>query len=646
MAINYSTLTQGSAAAGPLSRDRQWWRLDKSEIPGAVYGVVQFLKEHQSRRETQNLTSARLYGNLSIMGLNGLTYSKVASVQNALKDRISYNICSSVVDTLVAKICKNKPKPLFLTSGGDYKLQRKAKKLDKFAEGVFYENKSYELGEMVFRDSCVFDAGIVHVYNHYNRVKHERVLPQEIYVDEVEAFYGEPRQIHRVKNIDRKVLEDLFPEKRGEIAIEKSATPDNLGGYENVADVVTVTESWHLPSGPDATDGRHVITTEHTLLLSEPWEKDFFPFVFLKRSPRLMGFWGQGLVEQIQNIQLEINKLLWVIQRSMHLAGTFKIWVGNSSKIVKEHLNNDIGSIITGTEAPQYLVPPIVPPEVYSHFERLKAAGYEVAGISQLSANSQKPAGLNSGKALREYNDIETDRFQVDGHAYENFYLELARQSISVARDIYEEDKNLTVKVPGKKFIETIKWKEVSLPDDEYLLKLYPISSLPNDPTGRLETVTEYAQAGFMSPRTARRLLDFPDIEAQESLANASEDYLHEILERIVDADIDKNGKLTSNDEDNEGDPLPVYTAPEPYDDLSLAKELAMEYYQQGKCAGLEEQKLDLLRQFMAEVDSLVQTAQQGMVQQAQMAAMAAQPMAAPQPQPVSPLVQNTPAAA
>lgn len=624
MAIDYRNFDSGSKS-GPIEYDRKWWTLNQAEIPSAINGVTQFLHTHQSRRETQNLISARLYGNLSVMGLNGLSYSKVASVQNSLKERISYNVVQSVIDTLTAKIAKNKPKPLFLTSGGDYKLQRKAKKLDKFCEGVFYENEAYKLGSRVFKDSCIFDSGIVHVFNHYNRVKYERVIPMEIYVDEVEAFYGNPRQLHWIKNVDRAVLIDMFPEKRAKILATASATPDNLGGYENVSDVVTVRGSWHLPSGPDAKDGMHVISTISDTLQTIDWKKPFFPFAITKYNDRAFGFWGQGLAEQIQNIQLEINKLLWVIQRSMHLAGSFKILLENSSKIIKEHLNNDIGAILTYTGTPpQYITPPIVAPEVYTHFQTLKNAAYEQAGISQLSAASAKPQGLNSGKALREYNDIETDRFMVTGQSYERFFLDLAKLTIDCAKDIYEETGTYEVKIPGKKFIETIDWKEVDMDDDEYVMKLYPVSSLPNSPEGRLQTIQEYTQAGFMSPRTARRLLDFPDLEQVEDLANSQEDYIHEILEKIVDDGI--------------------YTAPEPYDDLALCAELALEYYSQGKCNGLEEEKLNLLRQFIDQVNEMKNAAEQAQIQQVQ-AMQAAQnpPQAVPQAPPQSDLIPNIP---
>jgi hypothetical protein len=622
--IDYTTLS-GQKDNSPSGRyEARWWAVPKQERAESLAKIMTAIAQYDSKRQTQYQISTRLYGNTNLMGLNGLSMTKIASVNNALKDRISYNLVQSTVDTVTAKISKNKPKPLFLTSGGDYKMQRKAKKLDQFVDGVFYENEAYRLGADVFRDAGVFGDGFIHVFEHYGRVKWERVMASELFVDWVEAFYGSPRQLHRGKNVDRTVMVDLFSNHKSEILAANSASADLMGQYQNVADQIFVGESWHLPSGPDAKDGLHVIWIDGHILFEEKWEKDHFPFAKFSWGKRMYGYWGQALAEQIQNLQLELNKLLWVVQRSMHLAGTFKVFIKNGSKFPKEHINNDIGAIISGNEPPQYIVPPIVQPEVYSHIQTIKTMAYEQAGISQLSAASQKPAGLNSGKALREYNDIETDRFMTVGQAYERFFLDLAKLSVEAAKEIYEREGEYKVKVPGKKFIKTIDWKDVDLQEDEYIMKIFPVSSLPNDPAGRLQTIQEYIQAGFITPRAGRRLLDFPDLEQIEDLQNSEEDYLHEILEKIVD-----NG---------------VYTIPEPFDDLQLASELALEYYAQGKCANLEEEKLSLLRKFIDQVNLLKQKAMPPVPPAA--GPGMGPPQAAPQALPQSPMIPNVPGAA
>lgn len=556
------------------------------------------------------------------VGLAGFNLSKYPTAPS--RDRLTFNVVQSAGDAVSAKIAKNRPKPMFLTSGGSYTLQRKAKKLDKFVEGVYYENNAYILGPQIFTDAYVLGDGIIHVFDRDDKVTFERVIAGEMFTDWAESIYGEPRQLHRVKNIDREVLLDMFPDKEKEI---NEASKSDLGdsvNTENVSDQLCVVESWHLKSGKDAEDGCHTINIYNgkNLFDDTEWDKKRFPFAKLTWSRRLHGYWGQGGAEQVQPIQLEINKILWTMQRSYQLSGSFKIWVKIGSKIVKEHLNNEIGTIIESDERPEYMVPPIIPPEMYQQLDKLKNAAFEQIGVSQLSANSQKPAGLDSGRALREYNNIETERFMILGQAYEQFFLQLSMLAIDCARDIYASKKSLSVKSPNSKFIQSIDWKDAEISDDDMILQMFPVSSLPNDPSGRMQTIQEWVQAGWITPRTAKRIQNFPDLEAVEELDNAKEDYLHMILEKIID--------------DGE------FTPPEPFDDLQLAKELFLNYYAYGKNSGVEEDKLEMLRQFNEQVDLLVQKATPPPPTAPGGSAPQANPMAPPQ----SDLLPNTPPAA
>lgn len=651
--MDFTSFSSAGSPSNTIAQYKKWWTLPDDEIPSTIAMLVDYLHTHQGSRQTQLIMGTRLYGNVSIMGLNGLTYSRMVVSQNAARDRLTYNVIQSCIDTVTAKIGKNRPKPLFLTSGGDYRLQQKAKNLGKFIDGIFYENDAYHQGSAIFRDAAVWGTGITHVFNHYGRIKHERVMPHELYVDEIEGFYGDPRQLHRVKNVDRDQLIDMFPGKKTAIRNANAANYDVLGGYQNISDIITVRESWHLPSGPEAKDGKHVITIDQAVLFSEDWNKDYFPFAMFHWNKKLVGFWGQSLVEQIQNIQLEINKLLWVLQRSYHLAGSFKVLLENGSKIVKEHLTNDVGAVInyTGTP-PQYIVPPIVPTEYYQHLEGLISKAFQEAGVSMLSAGSMKPQGLDSGKALREYNDIESDRFMTVGHAYEKYFLDMAHLDIEVAKEIAETDGDYMVPGFNRNSVCNINWAKVQMTKDEFVMKAYPVSAMSDDPSDRLQTIQEYMQAGLMSPRTGRRLLDFPDLEQVEDLQNAEEEYLNEVLEKIVECELNAKDELV----DEDGKPF-VVVMPESYDDLSLAKELASEYYARGKKSGLEEFKLEMLRDFMKQIDVLTGVAAQAtqvaqtIAQQAQLAsqpnpgqgtpATISQPTANAMPAAVSPMVPN-----
>jgi hypothetical protein len=567
--------------------DLRWWDRTGGELADSVSQTLLALDRAQAARISQLITAARLYGNLPMLGMTGMTYSRYGAIQNVMRERLTFNVIQSVIDTVTAKIAKNKPKPFFLTSGADYKTQRKAKRLNMFVEGLFYENDAYKLGELIFRDSCIWGDGLAHVFVDENgRIKFERVASSEMYVDEIEAFYGQPRQMHRVVNVDRHVLIDRFPGKK-KLIVDANAAPMEDARAPNVADVVMVRESWHLPSSKGAKDGRHAITIAGETLLSEKWVYDFFPFARMQWCPKLYGYWSQGLAEQVQNIQMEINKVLWIVQRSYQLGGSFKVLVENGSKVVKSHLDNEVGSIITYTgRPPEYIVPPILPPEIYGHLEKLKQSAYEQAGISMLSAASKKPEGLDSGRALREMNDIESDRFVMVGHAYERFFLDLARIGIALAREEARESGSYDVNVPGRMALRKFDWKEIDLEEDSYVMQCFPVSSLPNQPEGRFQTVQEWVQAGWYTVRQAKKLMNFPDTEQIDSLQQAAEDVITEDLDKIVD----------------EG----IQTAPEALDNLEVAAELALEYYQIGKVNGLEDERLEMLRVYIQQVNALM----------------------------------------
>jgi hypothetical protein len=226
--------------------------------------------------------------------------------------------------------------------------------------------------------------------------------------------------------VDRGVLK-ADTKGKAEALRDANSAPLEDGKQPNVADVVRVRESWHLPLGPDAKDGRMSSPLPEQSLLPR-MEAGFLPLRPLPWCPRKNGFWSQGLAEQLASTQLELNKVLHLIQRACQLNGGFVVFLPAGSKTSKAHFNNEVGTIITyvGPEKPSYETPPVVHESLFNHAETLIDRGFALAGLSELTASSQKPAGLNSGKALRAFEDIETDRFTTIEKAYEESYLELA----------------------------------------------------------------------------------------------------------------------------------------------------------------------------------------------------------------------------
>lgn len=595
----------------------RWWLQD--DCGSTMVAVARAVEADNMSRERQALAFARLYANQNLESLyaagvmRGWVPGDSTTPAGAVQPRVSWNVVQSVVDTVAAKISKNKPRVLFQTSGGNWKEQQRAKGMSKLVDGLFEINSVYQLTRRIFVDACVFGDGWVHVYadESAGEIRAERVLPFEVIVCDTEAVNGEHRTMFRRKYVHRELALDLWGDDARVRRFIEAANPADMKLAGKAADMIAVYEGWHLGS-----NGRHVLAVEGGAIVDEPWKRNRFPLVPFRWRDRLVGIRGQGLAEDLIGLQLEINKLLKTIQVAQHLMAVPRYLVEIGSKVIKAHLNNEVGSIVEyqGTQ-PRIDVGAAVAPELYRHLETLYQRAYEVAGVSQLSANSAKPAGLNAGVALREFHDIESERFVLVGQRFEEFHLEIAELMVDLAREMYRGGKgrDLAIKAPGTKFLETIKWSEVNLPEDVYTMRAFPVSILPTTPAGRLQRVQELYQSGLLTDQTpagvwARSMLDFPDLESAMSLQNASMDDAQRTVSRIVD-----DGK---------------YEAPEAYQDLKLLSELAQHAYLKGRAQGLEPRKQEYLRRLIDDCMAIEQETQ---------AAMAPPPQAPGQSQPGAP---------
>ncbi len=614
-----------TTAASPGSIDLQWWRHQDAVLWERVLPIAKGIRQRQQWRQQDLLNFARLYGGKAfeqslrhnILALAGGEPPSISSLP-----RVALNIIKSIVDTAVAKLSTIDVKATVLTDGGSFDERQQAEDLDEYVEAVLYAAGMRSLAPQILTDAGVFDAGVVKVYEQDGEVKVERTLSMELFVDELDGQYGQPRQLLQRKGIDKGVLVEMFPKHAD--AIRKARVISRDDGNSTYAEMVEIWEAWHLPSGPDAKDGRHCIVIDGCTLFAEKWERKNFPFVFLRWSKRLAGFWGFGLAESLVGLQVEINRLARTIQLSLHLNGVPRVLVENGSEVDVATINNDIGSIISYTGAPpQFIVPSSVPKDLVQQMESLIQKAYELEGISQTGAQSRKSPGLNSGAAIRTEADLQTERFSVKQKLYEEFHLEVARQCIELAASIEKRRKEAgeegyTLKSPGPRFFKRLSFPE-RLADLAFELQVYPTNMLPKTPEGRLATIQEYMQANLLSPEEGRMLLDFPDLKSVTGLEDAPLKYaLYRIDETL-----------------RTGEPAAV----DPYMDKPTTLKLAKRAHMRAVMDGAGPTKLGALEAFIDALTADLEANQAG----AANAPPPGQPMARPDAQPTSNLLPNVP---
>lgn len=605
----------------------EWWKAeDEAQLCAELCGTAAYLKTAQTYRIRQLAVDIRLYCGLSVYSYAGSNVSKMDKTKSLPDDKPTFNLVSVATDTLVSRIGQNEPTPKFLTDGGDYRERHLAQQLNQFILGEFYQTKAYIKGKKMFRDGLVMGSGALKVYEgHDDKVQVDRVMTTDLYVDDNDALNGEPQQLIQLKLMDRDKLAANNPKAAGIIDATPQSYPDNSpDSGRTTADQVMVFEAWKLPSGDDQKapgyiPGRHVIATASGIIFEEKWHKQKFPFVFFNYSDPFLGFWGQGLATRLFGTQLSLNRILHVISKAIMLVGVPRVFIDQSSKVVKAHQNNEIGVLVTysGTK-PSYEVAPCNAPELYAERDKLISYGLKQEGISDMQATGEKPRGLDSGEAVRSFEDVNDARFSETSKKYDQIFVDLAYLIVDTARDIANRTGKYQTVYPNKDGTKEIDLPKMSILDDPFVIQCFSESSLPRSPAGRIAAITERVQSGMLTVKEGRRLMHYEDLEQDEKLDNASEERIFKYLDEIVE-----DGK---------------YTPPDIFMDLSLANELTVKYLNLYLACGLEEEKADLLRTFFKQVNTLIQAATPPPPQP-----MPGQPQAAPEAPPTSPLVPNAP---
>lgn len=539
------------------------------------------------------------------------------------------NLGRAIVDATQARVARNRPNATFITSRGNYSTQRMAKRLGAFVAGVLDQSDFYGVRglPLVVRDGIamgaggfkIVDAGVEVDGKKRGDVRVERAFPWRVVVDPSEAMHGKPRSLYEYHTLSRAKLAGMYPD--AEEAIGEA--PSSGTGYERGGhvDEVHVFEAWHLPSYPGAKDGKHVVCVENATLSVRPWKVERFPFVWFAWTEPTAGFWGQGLLEDVETMDMEFNELLLMVQQAMWHHANVKILESRESEIEEMAYDNDLrGTRIKYSSSgapPQFVIHPSISSEVPQQIEWMRSTAWNMSGVSEASAASMKPPDLNSGAALREHNDQGSERFIIRGYGIEGMLPAIARRVVDVTRMLEEDGYKVTSRHVAKKrraqFVEKIKWSEVSLDDDAFVIKVAPGNSLQDMPGYKVAAIEDLWQRGTLSPEQYMGLIDMPDVDGHVALALAPMELILDQLENMLD----------------EGKP----ELPEPFQKPEMCMGMATNAYLRARLDGVPEENLGLARNYIALAEQMLRegtAAANGPPPQE----MAAAPSAAPMPKP------------
>lgn len=591
---------------GPVPDDLRWWQSeDDDDLARRVFAAARNIIVNNVDREELLWRNVRMYSGQTRESYWGDAGEYPLASAGTAPQRVNRNVVASITDTLTATLSANPIKSTVLASGGDYARTRKrSKTAEKYIDGVKYNNKFEMLAPLVLKTALVCDIGMVKVFEDEETpgsIKIEHVFPAELVVDELDGMHKAPRQIMQRKMVSREVLKEKYPDAADEI--DGANTLGTGLSQTSLADKIEVFEAWHLPSGPDADDGLHVICIDKAVLVKEPWRMHRFPFAFLRPDLSMFGFYGRGVASDLVGIQYEINSLSANKQQALKVASNVMVMIPTGSHVNKSHIINGVGVMVeyTGDKPPTWYTPNPVSSQANTEIMDLITWSYQRWGVSQLTAQSQKPAGLDSGEALRTYANIESVRHNPLGKAYQQFHLDVGELILYTARMIdqnHEEEhkaalkadkahkrKQLTVRVPDEKRIQEISWEDAD-PGDGFVVKLYATNLFAESPADRLAQLGDLVSKGAIDMDTFLSVNDFPDLENLNKIRNAPRANIEKQLDDII-----LDGK---------------YRSPEPFQNLQLGLQLFQAALLTAEDEGVDATRLGMLQRWMGEAKTML----------------------------------------
>jgi hypothetical protein len=533
---------ESEKSSGPA--DARWWSESQEKRRGELVCTV-------AGRVYQQLQPVRMamfrYGNnyeelpWSITTPRGYTRRRIANVAP-----LAWNVTKSVCDSYVAQVTQDLPKTSVETIGGNRDLQRKAKTCEKLIAGIKNECNYYSLLTEAAFDSCKFGQGILKIFRSQldpastPKVGMERALPWDVLVGDQDGMFRKPRSYFHLRPIERSHLQDLFPKQADELGKAKTRQFDAMGASSDAGgptiDMVMTVEAWHLPLYEGGPGGMRCYAVG-PLILGEPEEytHEFSPFVWLYRQLPTLGMYAKSLCQEGAGLQKAINRL--GRDCTKHEAMVIGHWlVELNSKVNTAGLNDQTGIVTYEGTRPTYEAPSPNSPTIYAQFDRLVNAFYELPGISRLAASSQKPAGLDSGEAIRTYADVTTQRFKPSYQLLQQFDAQVGRQVLSLARDIAEENPSYEVMALGRGAFSLVKASETLLKEGDFRIRIAETNALADEPSSKLQEIAEMEAEGTLTPFTARRLKeDVPDLEAEMKRENSSYNLSEKRIAAILD---------------------------------------------------------------------------------------------------------------
>lgn len=479
--------------------------------------TVSFLRMFAYARDNKYMRNGRKwYNSTDWSPSNNITYTALGwmfedlSVDWASGQMPKVNVAKSAIDTLCSKIANQKVRPLFTPRKGTFATRRAIKAVQRFFDDLFYKNHVSQKMALAFEYACVFDSGILWADTWTKSIK--AVAPWEVGIVPNEFQFN---------GFGTKCLITYrnYP-----------CTQLDIYGIDNDPDKTYCTFEIYYDTEKKVTK----LFKDKIEVKSKSYNAKQVPILFLHFNEPLLGWRTSALLDDLLPIQQQIDLNISKIKDAAHSTPVNTVFVPEGSDLSVTQLSAGSGNVVpyrpvpgAGTNPIHVATPPPMDNFYLQWHELLKNDAFAMSGISELSSQSIKPAGLDSGKALETMENIESARFEVQLSNVIRSHVELAKLFI----DAFDEDDEV---LPPEEFRDDITWKDIKKQINEVNIQFTAASSISNDPQEQFELLKNMSQIGLIDESRISELMDLPDAEGAFDDAGALPDAVDKLIQFVL----------------------------------------------------------------------------------------------------------------
>jgi len=429
------------------------------------------------------------------------------------------NILRSCIDTMLSKLSQTKVRPFFNPVNGTYKTTKVCRNAQIFFDGYYDAQDVYKKLIQSMADALTFDMGVIWADDETATV--QRVPPWQFYFDAGEMSEGKLTRCAIIKRQYPLLALRDYKDLPQEYIDAMQSTPNAYVKLVRYYDLLGKKE--YIFAGGKKIRERAI-------------EFEIPPFVWIYYKDPIKGAFSDSMLDSVYPIQRMVDELTYKISKAAQVSPANTVFIPRGSDIKTSiFASSRIGDVFeyniagsSGASPVMVATPPAIDPQYIQLLELFEQKMYNLTGVSQLSAQSKKPSGLNSGVALQTLEDVESERHNV---VLTN-YIRMARDLAERIIDVYPEKADV---LPRRQNRSAIKWGDIKKEREAFSMQFSASSSLSKDPKVKMEQIEKLLSMQVIDPSIASTLLEMPDLEGAYSIVTAAYNANEKIIERVIE---------------------------------------------------------------------------------------------------------------